>query len=297
MNCYHYDKSKKPMIEVVRILKSGRKESVVNCNEIVFFIEGRLRYIFNDFPAYEAVKGEMVFLPAGGSFSYEAKSNTMMIIFRFFHPIKLCEAFSIENLYIPEETPGDFQSRTRHSFSVLEINSRLWHFLDGVNDCLSDGFKCQGFLDIKVRELLYLLRAYYTRKELHDFFFLILSEDTAFSEYVRLRWQRFRSIAEMAESMNLSHKQFSKRFTTVFGKSPQRWLMEARAQNIHTEITSTNKPFKQIAAENGLGSDTHFTWFCKKAFNQTPSSIRNNAHEGEKSKAEGEKSKEKGKDL
>lgn len=275
LTCINYDNEKKPVIEVVKIVKGEKGDLSISNNEIVFFIEGRMKYIFRDFPEYEGVKGQLLFLPAGGDYSYLAKANTMMIVFRLTSPIMLCRNFSIDKLYGIKERQevSEYMPKT-NSFSVMEINPRLWHFLDGVNDCISDGIKCHCFFEMKVKELLLLMRAYYPKEELHDFFFLILSEDTAFTEYVRLRWKRFASVEEMAQSMNLTHKQFYTRFKAVFGKSPQKWIMEGKANNILNDILSTGKSFKRIALENGYSSNTQFTRFCKTEFGATPSDLR-----------------------
>lgn len=47
-----------------------------------------------------------------------------------------------------------------------------------------------------------------------------------------------------------------------------------KAKVIQDEITSTNKPFKQIAYENEFSTIAQFTKFCKKEIGKTPSSIR-----------------------
>ena len=274
--CFHYDNSNAPLIEVLNVPKSEEKEVSVNNNEIIFLVEGQLKYTFNDSPEYKVVKGEMLFFPAGGQYHYKAKTDVVLIILRLVKALKLCEAFSIEKLCNFKSYSNDFHLRTKNRFGVLNINPQIWQFLDGLKGRLADDLKCQGYFEVKIRELFYLFKKYYSKEELRDFFSFILSEDTVFSEHIRLRWQEFGSIGQMAESMYLSHKQFSKRFISIFGTTPQKWVMETKANIIYNEIVQTNKPFKQIAAENGLGSDTHFTWFCKKAFSQIPSEIRKN---------------------
>jgi len=274
LECFYYDKSEKPLIEEIKILKSEKGKVAVNNNEVVFVMEGELRYAFSGIPKYEVAEGKFLFLHAGGEFYYEVLSNIVLLVFRIVEPIQLCNNFPVEKLYSPAEHADDFILRTRNYLSILEAHPRLLHFIDGVKDCLSDELKCREYFEIKTKELFLLLRIYYTKEALCDFFFHILSEDTAFSEYIRLHWKQFNSIGQMAQSMQLSHKQFSKRFISILGETPQRWMTKAKAQNIYNEILLTDKLFKQIAIENGLGSDTHFTWFCKKNFGKSPSDIR-----------------------
>ena len=282
LGCYNYDKEEKPQIEVLKIVKGQSKKLHVTANEIVFFMEGRIKFQFHDFLEYEATKGQFFFLSAGGRYSYYAVTSSVVIIFRLLKPvIRLCEVFPIERLYnLGKSKKNTVQPDTTPHLRILDITARLWSFLEGVNDCISDGIKCRCYFELKIKELLLYLRIYYEKEDLHEFFFLILSEDIVFSEYVRLHWQHFKTIRELADSMHLSRRQFSSRFISAFGKKPQEWMNESRAQVVHREITSTRKLFKQIAIEQGFAQDAILTRFCKKELNATPTEIReNNASE------------------
>ena len=253
--CPYYEQGERPVIEVAKMVIGEKKKLSVANNEIVCMIEGRMRFYFLEIRTYEAVKGEILFLPVG-------------------------ENYSIEKLYGNNKfiSPEDFDTLPQTvPAGILEINSRVWYFLDGVIDCITDGLKCRCWFDLKVKELFALFRVYYTKEALSCFFNTILSGDTAFSEYVRLNWRLYHSIDKLAESMNLTRKQFTKRFVKIFGELPNRWMIERKAQAVHKEITSTKKSFKQIAMENGFNSDTVFIRFCKKELGKTPTELREDA--------------------
>ena len=74
--------------------------------------------------------------------------------------------------------------------------------------------------------------------------------------------------------MNMTTKSFTLKFKTIFNVSPYQWMLEGKTQDIHNEITKTDKPFKQIAAENGFAALSQFSRFCKKHLRQNPSKIR-----------------------
>ena len=272
--CFNYDHSVKPQIEVVKIDKQEERALAITENEIVFVLQGRIKFFFEDFPDYECQKGQFTFLPSGGKYAITGLSDSLVIVFRLNKAIVLCENFKIESLFTDSLQKGEYYPRTEHWFSKLTIKPCIWHFLEGLLDCVNDGIKCRYYFENKIKELLLLLRAYYTKEELHDFFFLILSRNTEFSEYIRLRWRQFNTVQEMADSMHLTHKQFYRRFVSVFGKTPQQWIMEGKAGIVYSEITSTNKQFKQIALENGFNADTQFNHFCKRMFGHTPTEIR-----------------------
>ena len=273
VQCFHFDTTEKPTIESVKIAKGSKGEPHTRSNEILFFIEGRMQFFSDNFPEYEGMKGLIIFLPAGGKYEYTALSSTELIVFRVYDPIRLCDNFTVEKLYASKKGEDTHQPRTRH-YSILEINARVWHLLDGIGDCLSDGVKCSGYFDLKVKEFFLMLCMYYPKEDIRDFLYLILSGDTAFSEYVRQKWRRFRTVAEMADSLRMTPRQFSTKFKEIFEQTPYRWMTEGRAKIIREQLTTTTKPLKQIALENGFGSVVEFTKFCKKELGATPTGIR-----------------------
>jgi len=127
---------------------------------------------------------------------------------------------------------------------------------------------------MKIREFFLMLRAYYPKDELREFLSMILSRDTAFSEYVRNNRNKFPTVIALAKSMHLTQRQFASRFKEVFGCTPYRWIKEGKILMIHRQITSTRKPIKQIAYENGFGSLAQFTRFCKTELGKTPTELR-----------------------
>lgn len=275
LDCFYYDKTENPQIELISLPKGYEETRKVINNEVLFFMEGKLKYQFRSFPAVYGSKGQILFVPAGGTFSCKVMNNTEIIIFRLRSHIQLCENFQIEKLYGlgTTESDGEYKPRTKR-LNCLEIKPCVWRFLDALADYLSDGIKCRYFFELKIKELFHLLRLYYSQEDLHDFFYLILSGDTAFSEYVRKRWTRFRNIKEMAGSLNMTQKQFSNKFKTVFGVTPHKWVTEGRAKMVLDELTATNKSFKQIAFELGFSSEQQFSKFSKKVFGKTAKALR-----------------------
>ena len=148
--------------------------------------------------------------------------------------------------------------------------------------CVEDGLKCRYWFELKIDEFFTYLRAYYPEDELRDFFLMILSGDTVFSEYVRLNWERFATVNEMAASLNMTRNRFSKQFSEIFNTPPSRWMTDRRAMKVRDEIFASNELFKQIAFDNGFESEAHFTRFIKKKLGKTPTQLRECADSQEK---------------
>ena len=276
LSCISYDNSEKPDIEVIKVLKGNKWKLSFTGNEIVCIIEGRVRYSYPGSPFYEGSKGMMIFHRIKTDYNLESLADTIVVVLRIAQPIELCQSYPLEKLCkIREDEVNNKNKAEWRPPGTLGINPRMWYFLDGVIDCISDGIKCRHWFDIKIKEFFIILRGYYPKEDLHGFFYSILSKDIAFSEYMRLNWQDFRSVNQMSALMNLSPKQFTSRFMSVFGQTPYQWIMERKARIAYKTIISTKLAFKQIAMDNGFNSDTQFTRFCKEKFGKTPTELRN----------------------
>jgi AraC-like DNA-binding protein len=271
LGCYNYDHSDKPIIEVINYPQSKTGLWNINDNEVAFLMEGRMRYSFRNSPTYEVQKGQFLFLPAGSAFSYLTLMDSVILVLRVRNHIKLCECYHIEKLY--SDSLGEKFSPEKGAY-MLEINSRLWHFLTGLCDCIGDGIKCKVFFEMKIKEFFLMLRAYYPKENIYDFLYPILSRDPAFSEYVRKNWPQYKTVKEIADALHQTPKQFSKRFKEVFDKPPYKWIKERKANAIYHDICSANTPLKQIAAKYGFSTIPQFTKFCKTELGRNPGELR-----------------------
>ena len=269
--CLNYDHSEKPKIEIVCYKNGETAELTDEDNQVIFLMEGRVRYVFDTYPECEAGEGNILFLPMGYRFVCNTLAETRAVIFRLYNTVKLCERYSLENLFNPEINDV---SDCAVMLKILEINPRVQQFITGLTGCIEDGVKCRHYFEMKIREFFMMLRIYYPKNELRDFLRMMLSSDIAFSEYVRSNRNKYSSVKILTESMHLTKKQFVRRFKSVFNRTPYGWMKEGRIQAILGEITETKKSFKQIALGNGFKSLEELTRFCKKELGSTPTDIR-----------------------
>ena len=95
-SCHSVDNLNKPQIETVSIPKGTRGYLELNHNEVAFFLEGRLKFIFGNFHKHESKKGQILFLPVGERHFYRAPTNAIVMVFRLHGPLKLCDNYSVE---------------------------------------------------------------------------------------------------------------------------------------------------------------------------------------------------------
>ena len=273
LKCFNYDNSEKPQIETINMAEGTDVDLSIDTNEIVFLLKGSIKYSFHDYPECNMKEENILFLPMKYRLAYFVESNALVVVFRLYNPVKLCESYFIEQLFDPNKQEDGIYGQSG-ILKVLEINTRMQYFVNGLIECINDGIKCKHFFDMKIKELFLMLRAYYPKDELREFLSLILSRDIAFSEYVRSNRNNFPTVIELAKSMNLTQRQFARRFKKVFGCTPYAWMKEGKTLTIRHQITATKKPIKQVAIECGFISLAQFTRFCKKELGKTPLELR-----------------------
>lgn len=270
--CDNYPCSGNSMIEVIQLSEGFESEFKTNINEVVYLVEGKLRYKFQDYPQYDVDEQQIFLLPTGGFFSYTALMDSVVLTMRLDMHIQLCENYQIEWLSRNSEKN---RSLLGNEMRILDAKNGIRHFIHGLKDCIQEGIRCKYYFELKIREFFHLLLNNYTEDEIRIFLLPIISGDTVFSDYIRKNSHKYRTVEDLAESMCMSPKQFSKKFKTVFGNTAYDWMKKSKAQSIRREITMSQKPFKQIAVEYEFSSISTFAKFCKKELGNTPLRIRN----------------------
>lgn len=208
-------------------------------------------------------------LPAGNNFEATAKQNASILIFRIRAKLELCDAYSIEKLKAEFHESDEFKD-----IGYLDVDERLTGYLASVTTYIKDGLRCYYLFLIKLKELFFLLRAYYPKDELYHFFYPIISNDTTFSDLVLKNHHKAKTVQELANLVNYSLSGFQKKFKKVFGVPAYQWMNEQRSKSILHEINTNKKSFKEISFEYGFSSPSHFNDFCKINFGDTPGKIR-----------------------
>jgi len=268
LTCYNYEKGSRPTIEKVSLKKGQIWKIFPIDNKTIFILEGSLHFSFGEFSDKILPAGKMMLLPAGNQYSSYCEEDCTFIVIRLHNTKQLCDCFSLDVLL--REQSEDFKP----GIYFLDINERVETFLSFLNTCMTDGLKCTYFFELKAKEFYFLLRAYYTKKDLLGFFYPLLSYDISFSELVIKNHYKAKTVQELADMTHYSLSGFQKRFKKVFGVSAYHWMKDERSKSIYHQINSTGKSFKEISDEYGFSSPSHFNDFCKTNFGTTPGKIR-----------------------
>ncbi|MCL2097590.1 MAG: helix-turn-helix transcriptional regulator [Bacteroidales bacterium] len=269
LDCFLYDNYAIPMITHLNERKGAILKFNETHNRIIFLLKGRINFLYENQQTF-IEKGRFFLLPRGGQYMVNVDDDASIVIVNLHNNLNFCEHYPIVLLYRLKK-----ELVINHSVLYpLRIGKVIQMYLEGIIKTYSDGLRCTYFLEIKQRELLYYLRAYYSKKDLTLFFAPILNDDTEFAELIYRYHLSAKGIGDLANITNYSVSGFKKRFVKMFGVSPYQWMEREKAKMIHYDINCTNKSFKEISSKYHFASQSHFNSFCKKMFQLPPGALR-----------------------
>lgn len=256
-----------PLIEYVQYFNEAAWEGNLPHCEMIFILRGSL-YISYDSFAEQKVSQEKAFLLPPGSY-YRARTDTgvSIMIVRFQEIMMLFSSLSVKD--IPEVK--ELWATMPH---ILDCNPPIDNYLSSLILNIQNGFQSLGYMEVKIKELFYLLYRYYRKEELSYFFSPLISSNVVFSNFILANYRKVKTVKEFAELYSCSISNFEKKFKQVFGLSPYQWMMNKKINLIRHELKVSGKSIRQISEEQGFLSLPQFSDYCKKHLGSPPGKIR-----------------------
>lgn len=270
VTCHHYDKLENPIIRAVEYQKGENKSIDTNSNIIFIILKGYGRISFRQFTGRIVTSGDILLFPAHTQIKFRVDERAIILVFQLQPSVHFCDHYSLDTLYKQKGR------REKEKFTILKINQRIKSYINSLLPCLNDGLKCHYFLDLKIKELFFLLRAYNTKADIVDFFSSMITNDAAFYAYVLANYKSVKTAGELAKKSNYTASGFEKYFKRIFGVTAHAWMKKQLSENLFHEIICTKKTFREISKEFGFSSSQHLTNFCKLNFGTNPTILRKN---------------------
>lgn len=268
-SCFNYEKGQNARLEILTRPAGFTIERNLIDTEIVFLAEGRFRLSYGKVMRQEINGGKIMLFPPGSHVVAEVEEDTRLIICRVRDVVQLCECMSLERLHseagpIPE------------GFHMLDINERIYSYIDLFAACVGDGLWCTYYFATKIKELFFLLRAYYTKEQLAGFFAPLLGKDAQFMNLMYKNYRNVKSVQELADLSNYSLSGFKKQFQRVFGTSASEWMSAQKATRVFQDLNNSPLSIKELAERHGFSSVAAFSTFCQNKFGLPPGKVRLN---------------------
>jgi len=268
--CSQYSNLKDQKIEITEVAKGNSLHFYSEMNQIIFVIKGSLTLFCKKVNNKKINNGELFLISLHRPGFITALEDITMMVIKLNLNINFCERLPLDLLL--EKTHDNEED---DNIGILIANQKIMDYATSIQENRVDNeLNCCYYYDIKIREFLFLLRAYYDKKQIMSFFYPIFSGDYVFQSKIYKHLENAKTVKELAPLLNYSLSGFEKKFKRVFDVSPYQWMQEQKAKKIYHEITCSKKSFTEMSFDYGFSSPAHFNDFCRTHFNNTPGGIR-----------------------
>lgn len=252
--------------------KKGEKHvfEMADTYTIAFILSGEALVSCNEFVNVLFRKDEIILWPMNSNCAWESLTDTSAIVLSGNNELAPCDSKALKE-------HADLWLSTIPEFTGLHIKPRLKEFLYSVKKYIDDGITCPYMHSAKQRELSAVFRAYYSPKELMEFFLPTVRNTYEFETFVMNNYLKMKGVREFVDLSGMNLSTFNRKFKTYFKESPYQWLIKQRSKHIYYNLTSTDLSFANIAKEFHFTDASHFNRYCKSIFGESPSKIRENA--------------------
>jgi AraC-like DNA-binding protein len=245
---------------------------------VVYVMQGTANVSFGTTGDYFLSHGDMMLFPPGTSLSCRPTHHpASVVILRIKNRIVLCDRYALDNLHRSGSPVPRYHTH-------LEATPTIKKFMEQLSENVTGPMNCPKFMELKILELFYYLKAFYRPEELSQFVQPLLSPNAQFMYFIWNNYRKVRNVTQFARVANCSLSAFKVKFKDATGLSPSQWLSEQKARNVYHEISCGEKSLKEISEEYHFSSVSHLGTFCRKNFGLSPGSIKSRVKCAEKTK-------------
>lgn len=268
LDCNNYQHKKNSIIELVLLPSQEQKLWKTLGNKIIAVMEGNILADLGSWGGLEVSTNNLFFVHAGQEIRIQAFEDAKIVIFRIEENRQLCKCYTFEHLYtaLDHEPEGD---------RILPFNKQVCDYMSFLLNLLEQCAKCTTLQKMKIQELFYILRLFYTKQQIASLIAPVLSGNITFTEKLLEKAKTAVCVQEMADAVQLSVPGFKDKFRKIYGTiPPYRWLQKQKSLRVYQLLAGTDLPFKEIQRQEGFSNITALTRFCKTYLEATPMEIR-----------------------
>lgn len=209
---------------------------------------------------------EMIFLPKEEYAIVSTELGCKAILAYFEGVTFICDKISFFEL-------KEFKRDIHYQFEPKGMLAPLQLFSRQLYGYLSDGARCAMLYDIKLKEFFWLFRAYYTKRQLVQFFYPIVGIND-FRERVFREFSYATTVKELAERVCMSESNFAKAFVEEFEELPSDWIRKRTSDRILFELRDPLATMSEVAERLNFSSPQAFSRFCSKNLGEPPTVLQ-----------------------
>ena len=254
---FHYQELPSSTHETSRVLTK---------NVIVFMISGSCVLSYDNYVNRIFFAEDMLFFPMSATVTGRVLDDAKFLYMTFDMPLSTSDRQYMQQQWLEVRN-------TIYDFTPLKINDTIGAFVNSLVHILQNNDHCTELHDIKHREIFILLRLLYTREQFAKFFYPIIGNSFNFKSFVLENYIDCHNLKKLIERSNMSPNVFMRKFKKEFGISAYQWMLKQMSKRIQHKAAQPGVTVKEIMAEVGIDSYSHFNRVCKRHFGQTPKQL------------------------
>lgn len=242
-----------------------------NC--MLFMIKGELLINSEEYPGHTLRDKQFILQAIGSKIEILALSDVEYVVYQFNELPVICDERYreiVDNVEVPL------------TYTPLIMSEQLYHLITSMPLFLGEKAPCSKYIELKCKELVFLITNYYPLPQLSAFFYPISTYTESFHYFVMQNYSRVKNVEEFAHLGGYTTTTFRRLFKNLYGIPVYEWILEKKREGILEDLQHTNMRITEISNRYGFDSLSHFAHFCKDSFGDTPRALRKKAASGEK---------------
>lgn len=234
-------------------------------NYMIFLMKGSLLVNSKEYAGTTLNKNQFILQAIGSKIEMLAMTDVEYIVYKFTDPYLVCEERykkAIENSEAPL------------IYSPLEIVPPLENYLEGMSRFIRDELVCKDFMEMKQKELNFILNCYYSLRDLYTLYHPISSYTSGFQYFVMQNHNKVKTVEELAHLGGYSITTFRRMFRNLFDEPAYEWMLKQKRSGILEDLQQSDLSISDICNKYGFDTLSHFSNFCKSCFGNSPRALR-----------------------
>ena len=272
-SCHHYRPSGE---QGYRLISDLTPELISEMNKsyrylLFMCLQGGVKFSSPDGSRSAKLKESWMVLANGGCAEIECDPDTLVLVAYFNEREFPCDKITLQELsHLMDEGAGH---NAPYTSRLLSMRTPMRKFAHQLSYYIQDGAFCEMLHEVKLREMFWILRAYYSREELAAFLAPMLSGNN-FREQVESVFSPQMKVQTLADRVNIPLKTFCVTFEKEFNMTPKRWIQEHKRDHCLMLLQDLDKNMSEIGLALGYNSVQSFSRYCKDEFGVSPKEKR-----------------------
>lgn len=271
LSCHHYATPATSGWILVKGSEQQIYQGETEYHSILLCTQGSIHLSIGD-DLCELQTGQMKFIPRGSSVRAILSKDGELLDAYFDVMDFICDKISLQQL-------NDLKEEVVYNPAPLEVRGGIPSLLATLRIYLDDKAQCAYLHELKVKELFWNLRAYYSREELASFLWPVLGVSKFHSEVINAFTCNVK-VSDLARRVYMATSTFYKQFRDEFGETPEQWIRMQSNKQILFLIQDYDLNIGEIATSLSFGSLSSFSRYCTNNFGYSPTALRQALQDG-----------------